>query len=172
MGDIGNPCSLKGLLYINFIKVYGGGGGIRTHGRLSPTSVFKTGAFNHSATPPTKFWLLGFWDVIKGLSKKFYIKQKSKNLTLCYICNNFISTLKKLGMTSYLLDLSRNFSWPKNDWWKFIKISTIKIFSQKVWGAKITPRKNFACLIKFSMTTYDWNVFCFLILNRSEKFYF
>ena len=31
----------------------GGGGGIRTHGRLSPTSVFKTGAFNHSATPPT-----------------------------------------------------------------------------------------------------------------------
>ena len=32
---------------------YGGGGGIRTHGRLSPTSVFKTGAFNHSATPPT-----------------------------------------------------------------------------------------------------------------------
>ncbi len=31
----------------------GGGGGIRTHGRLSPTSVFKTGAFDHSATPPT-----------------------------------------------------------------------------------------------------------------------
>ena len=33
---------------------FGGGGGIRTHGRLSPTSVFKTGAFNHSATPPTE----------------------------------------------------------------------------------------------------------------------
>ena len=33
---------------------YGGGGGIRTHGRLSPTSVFKTGAFNHSATPPVR----------------------------------------------------------------------------------------------------------------------
>ena len=30
----------------------GGGGGIRTHGGLSPTSVFKTGAFNRSATPP------------------------------------------------------------------------------------------------------------------------
>ena len=38
---------------ICFICAYGGGGGIRTHGRLSPTSVFKTGAFNHSATPPT-----------------------------------------------------------------------------------------------------------------------
>ena len=30
----------------------GGGGGIRTHGGVPPTSVFKTGALNHSATPP------------------------------------------------------------------------------------------------------------------------
>ncbi len=30
----------------------GGGGGIRTHGRVAPTPVFKTGAFGHSATPP------------------------------------------------------------------------------------------------------------------------
>src|ERR687897_493234 len=30
----------------------GGGGGIRTRERLSPLPVFKTGAFNHSATPP------------------------------------------------------------------------------------------------------------------------
>ena len=30
----------------------GGGGGIRTHGGVAPTSVFKTGALNHSATPP------------------------------------------------------------------------------------------------------------------------
>ena len=29
-----------------------GGGGIRTHGRTSPTSVFKTDAIDHSATPP------------------------------------------------------------------------------------------------------------------------
>lgn len=29
-----------------------GGGGIRTPGRLSPTTVFKTVAINHSATPP------------------------------------------------------------------------------------------------------------------------
>src|SRR6056297_3252469 len=32
----------------------GGGGGIRTHGTLSRTPVFKTGAFDHSATPPTR----------------------------------------------------------------------------------------------------------------------
>jgi hypothetical protein len=31
----------------------GGGTGIRTLGGLSPSSVFKTGAFDHSATPPT-----------------------------------------------------------------------------------------------------------------------
>ncbi len=32
----------------------GGGGGIRTHGRLSPTAVFKTAALNHSATHPER----------------------------------------------------------------------------------------------------------------------
>ena len=30
----------------------GGGGGIRTPGELAPTSDFKSGALNHSATPP------------------------------------------------------------------------------------------------------------------------
>src|SRR5205823_12212580 len=30
----------------------GGRGGIRTHGRLAPSPVFKTGALNHSATRP------------------------------------------------------------------------------------------------------------------------
>ena len=33
----------------------GGGGGIRTHETLSRLPVFKTGAFNHSATPPFKY---------------------------------------------------------------------------------------------------------------------
>jgi hypothetical protein len=32
--------------------VSGGGGGIRTHGTVSRTPVFKTGALNRSATPP------------------------------------------------------------------------------------------------------------------------
>jgi hypothetical protein len=33
-------------------ELNGGGGGIRTHGTLSRTPVFKTGALNRSATPP------------------------------------------------------------------------------------------------------------------------
>ncbi len=34
----------------------GGGGGIRTHERLTPLPVFKTGAFNRSATPPVPYF--------------------------------------------------------------------------------------------------------------------
>lgn len=32
---------------------FGGGGEIRTHGPVAQTPVFKTGAFDHSATPPS-----------------------------------------------------------------------------------------------------------------------
>ena len=47
--------SIFKLLFLNdFIELDGGGGGIRTHGRVAPSSVFKTGAFNHSATPPIR----------------------------------------------------------------------------------------------------------------------
>ena len=35
-----------------FAGASGGGGGIRTHGGLSPPTVFKTVAIDHSATPP------------------------------------------------------------------------------------------------------------------------
>ena len=34
------------------VEMIGGWGGIRTHGTLSRTLVFKTSAFNHSATHP------------------------------------------------------------------------------------------------------------------------
>ncbi len=34
--------------------INGGGGEIRTLGGLSPSPVFKTGAFNRSATPPQR----------------------------------------------------------------------------------------------------------------------
>ena len=34
------------------VRNCGGWGGIRTHGGLAPTPVFKTGALNHSATHP------------------------------------------------------------------------------------------------------------------------
>ena len=37
--------------FIEF-KPYGGEGGIRTHGTLARTPVFKTGPFNHSGTSP------------------------------------------------------------------------------------------------------------------------
>ena len=33
-------------------KSDGGGGEIRTHGRVTPTTIFKTVALNRSATPP------------------------------------------------------------------------------------------------------------------------
>ena len=35
-----------------FFTIDGGEGGIRTHGRVAPSPVFKTGAFNRSATSP------------------------------------------------------------------------------------------------------------------------
>jgi hypothetical protein len=37
-----------------FLHFIGGGGEIRTHEGLTPSPVFKTGAFNRSATPPTE----------------------------------------------------------------------------------------------------------------------
>ena len=37
----------------------GGRGGIRTPDRLPPMPVFKTGAFNHSATRPWVLWFAG-----------------------------------------------------------------------------------------------------------------
>ncbi len=44
--DIKSPCFKQGLLE------FGGSGEIRTHGGLTPSSVFKTGALNRSATLP------------------------------------------------------------------------------------------------------------------------
>src|SRR5688572_12788597 len=37
-------------------KNIGGWGEIRTHGRLAPSPVFKTGALNHSATHPARLF--------------------------------------------------------------------------------------------------------------------
>jgi hypothetical protein len=36
----------------------GGGGEIRTHGRVAPSLVFKTSALNRSATPPKFAWVI------------------------------------------------------------------------------------------------------------------
>ncbi len=37
-----------------YIDCFGGSGEIRTHEQVAPLPVFKTGAFNHSATLPTQ----------------------------------------------------------------------------------------------------------------------
>ena len=37
---------------VDFAAVHGGEGGIRTHGELAPTLVFKTRSINHSDTSP------------------------------------------------------------------------------------------------------------------------
>ena len=37
---------------VNILERFGGGGGIRTPGTLACSTVFKTVAFDHSATPP------------------------------------------------------------------------------------------------------------------------
>ena len=55
----------EGVIYADGV---GGGGGIRTHGSCYTPPVFKTGAIDHSATPPLRitFRCLIFscpWDV-------------------------------------------------------------------------------------------------------------
>ncbi len=49
-----NDACLLGFLDVVdlYEKGIGGGGEIRTHGRVTPTAVFKTAALNRSATPP------------------------------------------------------------------------------------------------------------------------
>ena len=44
----------EGVIYADGV---GGGGGIRTHGSCYTPPVFKTGAIDHSATPPLSAYL-------------------------------------------------------------------------------------------------------------------
>ena len=55
---------------------YGGEGGIRTHGTLARSPVFKTGAFDHSATSPIKHLYL-------SKLNKLFLKVKN-NLFIIY----------------------------------------------------------------------------------------
>jgi hypothetical protein len=54
-GFVGSQLSfhIKLLFILYNMLDYGGWGGIRTHGTLAGTPVFKTGALNHSATHPS-----------------------------------------------------------------------------------------------------------------------
>ena len=53
-GQVGRNQDLSQNLILPFYinRLRGGGGGIRTHETISRLAVFKTAAFNHSATPP------------------------------------------------------------------------------------------------------------------------
>ncbi len=48
--------AMPSRVYESPFVVNGGGGGIRTHGGENPTPIFKTGALDHSATPPYKYY--------------------------------------------------------------------------------------------------------------------
>ena len=55
--------SIKKLLKEQFLLKSvedNGGGGIRTHGALADTLVFKTRALNHSTTPPGEIFSFNF----------------------------------------------------------------------------------------------------------------
>ena len=52
-----NPRRVEHLtgIFIRNAKLHNGEGGIRTHGTVSRTLVFKTSALNHSATSPKSY---------------------------------------------------------------------------------------------------------------------
>jgi hypothetical protein len=54
-GDLGKLLPAQGGPNRVLYKKFGGWSGIRTHGTLSHTSVFKTGALNRSAIHPEVF---------------------------------------------------------------------------------------------------------------------
>lgn len=66
-----NPAS-PGFLFND-----GGGGGIRTPGKREPTSDFKSGALNHSATPPKLKIQIGDVGVqVNGANDDFLIRSE------------------------------------------------------------------------------------------------
>ena len=66
----------KSLYYLKNLKFNGGEGGIRTHERVAPLLVFKTSAFNRSATSPKikKYYLL------------LSMQQNNNNYVLNFLC--------------------------------------------------------------------------------------
>ena len=56
----------------------GGEGGIRTHGTLARTPVFKTGTFNHSVTSPGTLWLVRTLCDIRKVFSRGKTHQKRK----------------------------------------------------------------------------------------------
>ncbi len=58
-------CLIPQVLCNNINKLSGGEGEIRTHGRVTPTTIFKTVAFNRSATSP---------DLALIIAEKYFIQ--------------------------------------------------------------------------------------------------
>jgi hypothetical protein len=52
-----------------------GGGGIRTHGWLAPSTVFKTVPIDHSGTPPSS----GIWDRASGIGLELIVIPESRS---------------------------------------------------------------------------------------------
>ena len=68
---------------MQLIKYYGGEGGIRTHGTLARTPVFKTGTFGHSVTSPDAqivvVWLMvRLCDIHKAFSSLNFTPETKK----------------------------------------------------------------------------------------------
>src|SRR3989344_8696937 len=58
-------------------NLFDGGGEIRTHGPVTQTPVFKTGALDHSATPP-------LFKTRKPLFKMAFLIYQKLNFLLCF----------------------------------------------------------------------------------------
>ena len=105
-------------LLIFFIKMIfgecgsGGWGGIRTHETLSRLPVFKTGAFNRSATHPKEYLNIGYF----GCHRRSMTKLREMKI-------NFVKLLVNTNWTLAILYLA-SFVWLCN-----------KIM-RRVWGGK------------------------------------
>ena len=77
-----------------FVPIKNGGGEIRTHGPVAQTPVFKTGALDHSATPPLLFIYI-FYSQIKAnfLSQEiiyFSVPRNGRSFVICLIKKNAV----------------------------------------------------------------------------------
>ena len=65
-----SSCSINIYKYQLLIDFYGGRGEIRTHGRVSPSLVFKTSSLNHSDTLPTGCQITYFGKCDRRLARR------------------------------------------------------------------------------------------------------
>ncbi len=78
-----------------------GGGEIRTHGTLAGTTVFKTAAFNHSATPP----YFDFYAEEVGLEPTDGVLNRQR---LAISCNSHYATPPSVYFFKYIRKFFKN----------------------------------------------------------------